>query len=82
MLANPASIGKSPEAAKRQLEKSRAIVRKQLETFRGGLKSTQEHTGKASAKKNEHMDHTEADILETAKKYGMTPEEVIQELGM
>jgi len=44
-LANPSSLGSSPEAAKRQLEKSRAIVRKQLETFRGGLKSKKEHLG-------------------------------------
>ncbi len=84
-LANPSSLGSSPEAAKRQLEKSRAIVRKQLETFRGGLKSKKEHLGsetKDLVKDIEAEEYSDADILETAKKYGMTPEEVRQELGI
>ncbi len=80
MLTNPSTLSKSPEAAKRQLEKSRAIVKKQLETFRGGLKSTKEHTGQPAM--SEPQEHSEEDILETARKYGMTPQEVLQELGM
>ncbi len=80
MLTNPSTLSKSPEAAKRQLEKSRAIVRKQLETFRGGLKSTKEHTGKSSA--SEPQEFSEEDILYMAEKYGKTPEEVRQDIGM
>jgi len=80
MLTNPSALAKSPEAAKRQLEKSRSIVRKQLETFRGGLKSTKEHTGKAA--ESEPQEFSEEDILETARQYGVSPEQVKADLGI
>lgn len=43
-LVNSSSISVSPQTAKRMIEKSRSIIKKQMQTFTSGLKSTKPYT--------------------------------------
>jgi hypothetical protein len=47
-ISNPSSLGLSPKAAKSQLETSRKIIKKQLDTYRGALSGTEQHRGLSS----------------------------------
>ena len=93
-MVNATSLTKSPEAAKRMIQKSRETIKKQIDTFKGALKS-QEAYGiqnqeeqfvqqMQNAIKNAQSNQlpSMADIEYTAKKHGMTIEEVKRQLGI
>jgi hypothetical protein len=90
ILSNPTSWGKSPAAAKSQLEKSRSIVRKQLHTFRGGITGTEEHLGtkgkeealnKVEGAQKQYAPATEEEIQHAMAEYGKSREEILRLMG-
>jgi hypothetical protein len=75
----------SQETAKRMINKSRGIIKKQLGTYRKAVQSPSAYTGEleeevypAALQKGP----SDSDIEFTARKYGMTPAQVRQQLGM
>lgn len=93
-MVNATSLTKSPEAAKRMIQKSRETIKKQIDTFKGALKSQEAYGVQnqeeqfvqqmQNAIKNAQSNQlpSMADIEYTAKKHGMTIEEVKRQLGI
>lgn len=75
----------SQETAKRMINKSRGIIKKQLGTYRKAVQSPSAYTGELEEEAYSAPQQTgpsESDIEFTARKYGMTPDQVRQQLGM
>lgn len=77
-LSNPASLGLSPQAAKRQVERSRSIVTKQLQTYRGALTGTKEHRG-IHHTNVEPESHSQQMVTISNKKTGETRQVTLEE---
>ncbi len=87
-LTNPTSWSKSPETAKKQIQKSRDIILKQMKTFQGALKSPEAYKYQYSSPEemsgaltqSAPRNYTDADVAATARKYNKSIEEVIEML--
>jgi len=71
MLSNPSALNLSPEAARKQIEKSRAIIAKQLKTYTESLKSTKPYKGKEEVEEQEAAKISKA--LTNAEQGAMQP---------
>ena len=75
MLTNPASFRNDPKSAMKIFEGLKRTLELETETYRDAQASTDVYRGKQKS-----SNFTDADIMHTAQKYGITPEEVRRRL--